>query len=274
MLDQQADTWCIQDGKIDFEFINKNYKCVIIGGAGLLVLAGGKFERFWKKILEKCQLPIFIWGVGTDRVNAINDSYKDIVEQVAERSELVNVRDELTAKTFRLKGCDISACPTVAYLDKFRQERNEPIQQDSLRVNFIYYQPQIFNEDEIKRIGRLISKKSSRVIFNSNYQYSYRGLEDVIKDFYQKSNLVVTTMLHGAITAYGLGIPYIAVGKTDKIRAFHARFGNGLIVESAQELEAVLDISIFSKIQLDPIAIQPVHEFGRQARQRVEEICS
>ena len=273
MLGRQADTWCIQDGKIDFDFINKNYKCVIIGGAGLLVLAGGKFERFWQKVLEKCQIPIFIWGVGTDRVDSLNESYKDVVEQVAKRSELVNVRDELTANAFRLKDCDISACPTIAYLEDFRQRNSKLAAQDSLKVNFIYYQPQIFNEDEIKRIGSLISQRSSKAIFNSNYQYSYRGLEDVIQGFYLKSNLVVTTMLHGAITAYGLGIPYIAIGKTDKIKAFHARFGNGLIVESAEEIGTVLDPSIFSKISLKPVEIEPVYQFGQRARKRIDEIC-
>lgn len=272
MLDHQADTWCIQDSNIDFDFINRHYKCVIIGGAGLLVLGGGKFERFWQSVLEKCRLPIFIWGVGTDRVQALNDSYKNTVRQVAQRCEMINVRDQLTADAFQIKDCDISACPTIVYLDSFR-EHHRPSLQTSIKANFIYYQPQIHNDDNIKQMGNVIRRKSSSAVFHSNYQYSYRGLEDVIQNFYLKNNLVITTMLHGAITAYGLGIPYVAIGKTDKICAFHARFGNGLIIETAQELEAILDPSIFFKIQLKPADIQPVYEFGKRARQRIEEIC-
>src|SRR4051812_22817202 len=49
MISREPDTWCIHDKQIDFDFINSNYRCAIIGGAGLLHSC---FNPFWKTLSE------------------------------------------------------------------------------------------------------------------------------------------------------------------------------------------------------------------------------
>src|SRR5690625_3905047 len=61
ILDMVPDKWCLQAKNIDFDYINNNYKGVIIGGAGLL---HSNFENFWSLLAKECKIPITIWGVG------------------------------------------------------------------------------------------------------------------------------------------------------------------------------------------------------------------
>jgi polysaccharide pyruvyl transferase WcaK-like protein len=51
---------------------------------------------------------------------------------------------------------------------------------------------------------------------------------------------VVTSRLHGAIIAYGLGLPYVALAGDEKLREFHRLFGGGQLVNSAAELKVML----------------------------------
>ncbi|MBW4480954.1 MAG: polysaccharide pyruvyl transferase family protein [Tildeniella torsiva UHER 1998/13D] len=271
MLGTVPDTWCVQDKSIDFDFINKNYKFVIIGGAGLLVRGNGSFERFWTQFSEKCKLPTVIWGVGTDGVKDISPPYRRIVSEVAKRCDLINVRDELTAETFNLIDPDISACPTVAYLQavkKVKKLSNKPLDQATL----IHYQPQIHVDSYIKEINELMKKSFTKYRRTTNYQYSFLGLDDAIYKFYLESGLVVTAMLHGAITAYGLGIPYVAISKSDKMNAFINKFGNGFQVSSAKELRDLFDSNEASKKQLKPVALDSVLDFGDKVKNWAEEL--
>ncbi|MBD2072640.1 polysaccharide pyruvyl transferase family protein [Phormidium sp. FACHB-592] len=272
MILQAPDTWCIHDSNIDFEFVNKNYKCVIIGGAGLLVKGNGKFERFWTNFLRHCKLPTVIWGVGTDNVEEISPSYREVVSKIGQRCDLVNVRDELTADTFNFTNSHISACPTVAYLGDFKKEldKNSKIGDDA---TFVYYQPQIYTDLETIEINKVLRQATSNTRLTTNYQYSFRGLTDIIQNYYLKSDFVVTAMLHGAITAYGLGIPYISISKTDKIKAFHKKFKNGLSVSSADELKDVLKSGRMSDFAIDSVAIEPIHDFGKRAYEWVNSVC-
>ena len=59
MLGCEPDTWNMHDRTIDFEFINRQYRCVVIGGAGLLDKG---FEPFWSTFSRDCRLPTIIWG--------------------------------------------------------------------------------------------------------------------------------------------------------------------------------------------------------------------
>ena len=69
MLDEAPDVWSMLDRNIDFDFVNRNYSRVIVGGAGLFDLV---FEPFWNKLLNECKLPLTIWGVG---ITADDENY-------------------------------------------------------------------------------------------------------------------------------------------------------------------------------------------------------
>lgn len=272
MLQMETDTWCIHDYRIDYDFINKNYKAVIIGGAGLAVQdPDGRFERFWRRFEANCKLPTIIWGVGTDDVWKISDAYKEAVSVVAKRCDLINVRDDLTAETFNMTNADISPCPTVVYLQKFLGE-NESQSPDYNKATFVRYPHQLY-EKPVVQTEATIRKYCSSLKKTTNHQYSFLGLDDIIEQNYVNRGFVVTSMLHAAITSYGLGLPYIAITKTQKISAFQERFGNGLSIKTPQELEDVLKSDSVSKMQLKPIEIDPIVAFGNQARSWVSSVC-
>ena len=78
-----------------------------------------------------------------------------------------------------------------------------------------------------------------------------------------KSRLVVSTRLHGAIIAYGLRIPYVAIPRDEKIRAFHRCYGNGALIQHPDQLPEILGASV----RCDrTIQYEQVYECGRQMR--------
>jgi hypothetical protein len=273
MIGTNPDTWCVQDKKIDFEFINRNYKCVIIGGAGLLVKGKNNvFERFWTHFSEKCHLPTIIWGVGTDGVDGIRSSYREVVSKLSERCDLVNVRDELTANTFNLVDPDISACPTLVHLKKIKDGSAIP-KKNPDKVTLVHYAAQTHTNSEVREIHQTLSHNFSQYNRITNYQYSYMGLDEIIQDYYLKSSFVVTAMLHGAISAYSLGVPYVVISKTNKIEAFFSKFGNGLKISNPEELKEILRSGEITNKSLYPIAIDPVLEFGSKAKAWISAVC-
>lgn len=269
MLSNEPDTWDIHDKNIDFDFINKNYKGVIIGGAGLIC---APFNQFWLKFLNECKLPTVIWGVGSGVGTQIGESvnipqldanyidYIKVVSEVSKRCDLVNVRDKLTASYFNLYNPHISACPTIVYLQEYNQHINK-------KTNDVLYSSHDRDSQiEKNQIKNIISQTYSNFKFTDNVQHPYKGLKDIIENCYLDTQTVVTTRLHGAIIAYGLGIPYIGITRGEKIRSFCNEYGNGLLVESLDELEAVLREKLINNISLKSIDLDPVFDFGYRAK--------
>ena len=78
------------------------------------------------------------------------------------------------------------------------------------------------------------------VLLTKNVQTPEEGLEDIIRNYYCRSELVVSTRLHGAITAYGLGIPYLALPGDEKVREFQRLFGGGHLFNDMDALATLL----------------------------------
>lgn len=270
MLGFDTDTWDIHDNNIDFEFINRNYQGVIIGGAGLLC---SPFKNFWMKFVEQCHLPTVIWGVGSglgadigetiagQNLDRETEAYIEAVSKISQRCDLVNVRDRLTAEFFQLHNVHIAACPTIVHMQEFKQDVNP----DSDRV--LYSSHHFDSQAEIKKIKEDVNSVYSNFCFTENVQHPYLGLDEIIKNCYLDSSLVVTTRLHGAIMAYGLGIPYIGITRGEKIRSFCNEYGNGILIEDISQLESTLIDTPVSKIPMQPIAIEPVLDFGSRVRE-------
>ena len=260
MLGQTPDTWCMHS-HVDFNFINKHYKCAIIGGAGLLDKC---FVPFWRRLLHECKIPMIMWGIGIclpDKNKKGVD--KEIVSAVAQRCSLINVRDELTAHYYNLKNVSIAACPSIVYLQDFCAHKKQS------DITLYTFNNQIVSATEHHAILKVLREEFPTLMVTDNTQTKSRGLDQIIKDYYCASSLVIATRLHGAIIAYGLGIPYIIIARDEKLRSFHQKYKNGLTVESIEELQSVIKNQ--PPIDLQPIEYEPVLEFGRQAREWVEE---
>jgi len=187
---------------------------------------------------------------------------KTIVSAVAQRCSLINIRDELTAHYYNLKNASITACPSIVYLQDFYEHKQ---QKNSILYSF---HNQIVSVAELRTIRTVLQETVPNLIITNNIQTKSCGLEHIIKNYYCSSNLVITSRLHGAIIAYGLGIPYIIIARDEKLRSFHSKYKNGLIVESIEELRSILKNQ--PDISMQPIEFEPVLEFGRQACEWVQ----
>lgn len=257
MLHETPDTWCAHDKDIDFDFINAHYEGVIIGGAGLLHKS---FEPFWQQVAAECDLPMVVWGVGI----CVPDNEENpgvsrpVIADVVERCDLVNVRDELTANWYNINCAHISPCPTIAYLDNGSSMSH--VGDD--KVLFSMHRPLISRSDA-QHIERIAETLSARTAFTNNRQRIYRSVDDVVEEKYAGSRAVVTTRLHGAIIAYGLRIPYVAIPRDEKIRFFQKHYGNGVAVENIAEVENALEHCTVE----EEIDLPAVYSFGEDVGQ-------
>ena len=267
MIGETTDTWCIHDKQIDFDFINKNYQCAIIGGAGLLHEC---FEPFWNNFLQECKLPTIIWGVGSciPDGTTIGDDYRKVVAKVAKQCDLVNVRDQLTADYFGMENVHLSPCPTLIYLEEFQKS----VSQDSNVILFSSHE-ELFETIEKKQIRNTVKQVATEFKYTDNIQYSFLGLDDIIRKYYAQSRLVVTTRLHGAIIAYGLGIPYILLPRDEKLRAFYQAYKNGISVNNTKEIEETIKNGTINKLSLEKIKVNQICEFGEQVRSWLSSHC-
>lgn len=260
LMESNYDTWNIHDEKIDYDFINANYDRVIIGGAGLLNKC---FTPFWKQFRSECELPYIVWGVGGcfpyDEKNPCVPV--SVARPLLQQADLLNLRDYITADFYGVPDADISACPTIAYLDRRVQSSNSD--------DTILYSSHtgLVSDEEQKLIYRKVDKSSYPFRYTDNIQSALWGLEDIIDRMYIPCRLVLTTRLHGAIIAYGLNIPYIALSRDKKVKSFNRIYGNGLCTESVDDIEELLNCEVEVNHGLYKNNLKKVHDFGA----RVEE---
>ncbi|MDH5598943.1 MAG: polysaccharide pyruvyl transferase family protein, partial [Cyclobacteriaceae bacterium] len=219
LLGCETDTWNMHDKNIDFEYVNKNYQVAIIGGAGLMYNC---FTDFWKRFANECKLEYIIWGVGgcyPDDEIYPNVPVK-IIRNTFDRLRLVNVRDDLTANFYGFNNPDITVCPSVYFLQEYVVPN---FKSDGKIILFSNHEQLVQKEDAIK-ILNIITQFRQSVIYTNNIQSSPEMFKELL-DLYSRSKLVVTTRLHGAVIAYALGIPYIAIPRDNKLREFVRLYG-------------------------------------------------
>jgi hypothetical protein len=267
MLGFAPDTACVHDRTVDFDVINKRYRCVIVGGAGLMHRV---FDPFWRRLLDGCRLPMVIWGVGLclPHTGPAVAADRAVVREVAARCDLVNVRDRLTAAHYGLASAHVSLCPTVHWLRDFI-ERGQ-VDQSSRRVLFSSHE-QLVPHDATAAIAARIQSVVGDFDYTSNVQTPAHGLSPTIEQ-YRRSRLVVTTRLHGAIIAYGLGVPYLALSWDRKLEAFCDEHGHGRLLGSPRELAEALVRDWPTPRPPDPAALKNVAGFGEQVRDWLDAV--
>ena len=233
MLGFQPDTWNVRRVPVDFEFINRRYRAAIIGGAGLLHRV---FEPFWRDLRQHCRLPMMVWGVAgcfpRHEPNPCVD--RGVVREVFARCELIDVRDELTANHFERPDVHVGICPTVVWADKYAATL------PSGRHAVLFAAHDAVPAAESESLRKAIERAGWAAVETDNVQRRRWGLMDILNHRYRPARLVVCTRLHGAIIAFGLGIPYVAFPWDAKLRAFQERYGNGVLAESLEELPSLL----------------------------------
>ena len=253
MLGLETDTWNIHDRGLDFDFVNRHYACAIIGGAGLLDTG---FLPFWEKFERECRIPAVVWGVGVCAPDSAAEKGVDpaVFRRAAAKCDLINVRDDLTAEYYGLQDPSITPCPTIVYTEPML--RNAPAR---TRVLYASHE-QLVSRSERDALRETLTAALGHVDFTDNIQRPLRGIEDIVAK-YQRSRLVVTTRLHGAIIAYGLGVPYLALARDEKLRAFHRLYGNGRLVETVEDIGR----AVKTDVRCDqPVRFEEVKQFGHR----------
>jgi hypothetical protein len=262
MMGRPLDCWNIHDPDIDFGFVNARYRAAIVGGAGLLHPV---FLPFWKRFAEECTLPFVLWGVGGCFPDGVDVSgVRAFVGKAMRRCVACNVRDEITARTYGLGDATVTACPTILYVaDNFTRDA-------SARRSVLYARHvELTGEGLHAEIERALRDAVGRSLLQTdNTQRPRWGAGDIVRGSYSRSRLVVTTRLHGAIIAYALRIPYIALAVDGKLGAFASRFGNGVVLDTVEQLRGALPVA--DRIRLEEPEYEPVRSFGRKARAILE----
>lgn len=250
-----TDTWSIHH-PVDYDYVNANYRGVIVGGAGLIYQP---FAQFWSEFAEKCRLPFIIWGVGACIPDAmgLDDAipFRKALRVVAKQADLINVRDDISADLFSGEAVSVTACPSVSYLKDFTGSR--PSGPFTLATH-----SELVSNTEHEALRQAL-RQDRKVILTNNIQSRLMGVDDIIRRRYSLSSTVVTTRLHGAIIAYGLGIPYVAMSRDEKLRAFTRIYGGGVEIASASEIyEAVTSAQASATRGL---ALEAVDSFAAKA---------
>jgi hypothetical protein len=241
LMGAEYDTWNAHDTAMDFDFINRNYRGVIIGGAGLLHRS---FEPFWRRFISQCEIPAVTWGVGTcikDSERGLDTDHRSVSLSVGReglaKCVLVNLRDPLTVDWYGMRTATVAACPTIHYLAG-RSYHHKPPEERGSAVLLSSHRS-LVGEVESDRIIDYAKSIWSDLSTTDNMQRRRMGLDDIIEQ-YCTASLVVSTRLHGAIIAFGLGVPYIAIARDDKIRSFAAYYGGGAVLETAEDLRGAV----------------------------------
>lgn len=232
MLGEELDLWNIHKSPVDWEFVHKNYKQVIIGGAGLL---HSVFEKFWVDLDKNCKLPIIIWGIGVCLPD--NDSVKGVpksaVQSVFARAIYTNVRDELTRDFYQLPSdISITACPTLVHVaNNFKVEAKFTEGKNILHSSHVDLEP----TSTTPKIKEIILGNGFNYKFSENIETKKYPLKKILK-MYENCDYVVTTRLHGAIIAYAFKRAYIAISFDPKVAAFNKLYGGGVCITDVNQL--------------------------------------
>ena len=123
MLGQETDVWNMHR-PADWNFINKNYKAIVIGVSRA---TGQAFQPFLGRLRRRVQTADYRLGnrnLHHRWARARSHLMCDVeaVNAVFTRALMVNVRDEVTAKLYgeAMAGAiSITPCPTISYLRAF-----------------------------------------------------------------------------------------------------------------------------------------------------------
>jgi hypothetical protein len=209
---------------------------------------------------------VVIWGVGGcfPDGNPEGGAERKSVTAVADRCALVNVRDEITVRHYGLSRVQISACPTIVYLRKF------PVPAPRGKAVLFSSHDELVGAGETERIHQVLREVTPGYRWTHNAQSRRMGLDDILEKDYRPAPLVVTTRLHGAIIAYGLGVPYVAVARDEKLRDFQRLYGNGELLEDVGRLAETIRSGAAQVHRA--IEWEPVLEFGERARRWAAEL--
>lgn len=198
----------------------KDTDLVIIGGGGLLM---DYFVPFWESFASVAKrIPFCIWSVGyCDIKHETSLPPNKLIEDIVRSSRLCIVRDELTRS--HLPGCNIPEpvpCTSINVIEATAKGW------DLLHVvNYSTATPKVY--EFMCETGNAFATRTGRVYRETNNIIS-KGNEDDLKNvlsLYKRSDLIISSALHGCIIGVTMGKKVLAVSGDRKIEGFMQQVG-------------------------------------------------
>lgn len=188
---------------------------IVIGGGGLFM---DYFRPFWEGFREiAARKPFCIWGVGhCELKDAESRLPTTLLNEIASASRACFVRDESTRSYVNAALPVAVPCPTTAIVDRANGGGHGVLYADHYNV----VGPQGY--ERISSIARQFAASTGREYRETDNQIP-DGDRDALMatlELYRKSDVVVSSRLHGCIIALAMGRKTIAVSGDRKVESF------------------------------------------------------
>lgn len=239
---------------------------IVIGGGGLFM---DYFVPFWEAFGSVAgRVPFCIWGVGCcDLKNEFSLPPKSLIEDIVNKSELCIVRDNLT-RSF-LENCEIPPpvqCPSVNVIDL-------PAQQGNDLIHAVNYTTAGADTYETMRAAALtFAENTGRVYRETNNLISKGSQKEMAQVLlrYEKSEIALSSALHGCIIGVAMGLKVLAVSGDRKIDEFMKAVGLKDWVLDISEAELIPERLQELQSQTNPASM--VNDIRRKNRDVAKQI--
>jgi len=206
---------------------------VVVGGGGLFM---DYFAPFWELFLKNANgFPYGIWGTGyCDLTQEMSLPPRELIEKVITGSRFCYVRDDLTRGHHRDMNLPAATgCPSLMILDKPTHKGRGLLHVD----NYTTVGEKAFAV--MDQLGREFAQETTRRYRRTNNRIRPNDETELqaCLELYRRSDIVLSSALHGCIVGLAYGCKVVAVSGDRKIDSFMESVGLSDWVLAANELE-------------------------------------
>jgi polysaccharide pyruvyl transferase WcaK-like protein len=240
---------------------------LIIGGGGLFM---DYFTPLWQGLEEiRPAAPMIIWGVGyCDLKLEASHPPIDLLRRVVPRARHCFVRDEITRRLLDLPNLPPpTGCPSLCAIAKAAIAERAILHVDN------YTTVGAGGFEAMDGVSRAFAEKTGRKHRNTNnrIETGRRNEMNRVLSLYQRSDVVLSSALHGCIVALAMGRKLLAVSGDRKIEGFMDLIGLRDWVLSIDQLDHVP--ALLARIDEQPdvsAALDRLREQNRAIAQQVK----
>jgi polysaccharide pyruvyl transferase WcaK-like protein len=210
---------------------------IVIGGGGLFMDYFVPFWQGFQKIADR--VPFCIWGVGyCDLKREASRPPQTLLEDIVRKSRLSSVRDEMSRRhLFRCALPSPVTCPSISIVKNSPRKGYGILHVD----NYTTAGADVY--DVMDACGRAFASNTQRPYLKTNNRISSgskTSLKETI-DLYAKSDIVLSSALHGCIIALAMGRRIVAVSGDHKVESFMEAAGLKDWVLDLNEIDSLPD---------------------------------
>ena len=233
-------------------FVGKNVR-LIIGGGGLFM---DTFSPFWEATISS-GIKYVLFGVGVCDIRGKKSLPPDsLLRSIVLCAEKIWVRDSRSV-TLIENICGIKPssviCPSVYYV---HQKYPAPLKRNEgsrPRVLYVHHRKLVRTanrgEDFVKNIVQEVCSLDG---FDFSETDNICRNPDRLLEKYIRSDIIVSTRLHGCVFSYALNKPFIAISADNKIDSFIDDYCNAVVVEMKNLSPDILNKLVGQRLSILP----------------------